>query len=465
MGIQVGVPRGSGTVADVVPAEALAFLSVRVGNPLTEPIRDRMAAAVHLQSTESLSGATDLTYILFGGPSAAEPIGALLVRGLDTVELSASPDLGVKPLGPKTLLITGSVHLGRLNALSGRTWGRERTFRELLRGMPARPPALVAAREPFLASFLQPYAPYPVSFRSELLMAVVPDGDGKTAGVLVHLQPAGGRVLVAPAAGATNAELLAKLPASTLLLLQRPRDLLALVLAPNIPDLPPSLRTAFQGIQQRADAVRPLLEMVEGPVFLGVLPTAAAGVRDTVLLIPLKDGAEPQPLLRTLESAFAGFGPYLGAGPALAPEFTETLYQGVPLRYLNFGSPARAIDYAVADRLLLFATSRESAQSVLDTIRAGASSLAASPRFAPIVGAAEGEGWTFFRFDRVLEAEIPEGTRPFHTLVGGLLLRPTGENKLTGPLLVGEEAPPTPSPTPPPPEPSPSPTDEPVPAA
>lgn len=49
--------------------------------------------------------------------------------------------------------------------------------------------------------------------------------------------------------------------------------------------------------------------------------------------------------------------------------YQETFYQGVPLRYINFDPTATlSVDYAITDTALVFATSKNTARALLDTL-------------------------------------------------------------------------------------------------
>lgn len=439
--VRIFRPAPSGTVADVVPAEALAFVGVRGSSTGTEPVLSGLLSAVGGLTPERLAGAADLAYLLLPGPSAAEPIPALLVQSPDPPDLSAFPTLGTRQIAPGVLVIADSAHLGRVAGLSGRRWGHERTFQSLMRQLPTTTPILLAARSAAVTSFLQPFFPHTVSVPSELVMALLPDDDGKTASVLLRTASAG----VSPRASSENpvdraatpaVELTRKVPPSAVLVLERRRAELEAFLASEPRDLPPALRSALQALRTQPDDLRKILEAVADPVLFGVLPSGTTGVRDSVVLLPLRPDSAVQTPLRSLEPALASFGPYLGGGAPADGAFLETTYQDTPLRYVNFGSPARAADYTVVDgNLLILATSRESMRAVLDTVRGKNPSLADTAEFSSLAGIAQGYAWTFVRPDTTLRGEMPAAVAAVNSMLKGLILRPTSSGNWTGGLV------------------------------
>lgn len=454
------IPFSSGTVADALPAEAQAFISVRNGDPQTAALLSALLSSFEGLTTEHFRGATDLTYLLLPGPSPAEPIPALLVRGVHAVDLSAMPTLGLKAVRDG-MIITNSAHLGRLNALSGSTWGSERAFRNSLRGFPENASVLLAFRPEALATFLQPFAPHALSAASPLVMAIVPAGDGSANLVarVGSVSERGGRTS-APSVGKFGADSARNIPRNALLAMQRPVTVLAdLHQGAVAARIPSGLRPVLQALQERAAAFAGVLQSLEGTLTIGVLPGETAGVRDLVAVVPLKAGGDPRPQLRELESAGPTFGPYLTGSAFADAAFREAEYHGVRVRYMNFGSPARAFDYAVVNQALLVATSRTSMNALIDAVQGTAPSLADHAAFGLLAGIADGSRWTFFRGAPELHAELPPAYRVLADPLGGLLLRPTDSGLFAGALVPAESKPNEPPPsgaTPPSPETPPS---------
>lgn len=434
------LPSASGTVADAIPGEAQAFVSVRTDDAQSAALRAALVSAVGRLTEEQLRGATDLTYVLLPGPSAAEPVAALLVRGVQTVDLSATPDLGVKPLADG-ILITESANLGRVNALSGSTWGRDRSFRSTLRGFPDAPPILLAFRPGALATLLQPFAPHPLPAESPLVMAIVPQDDG-SASVVARVGSASGRGEQSSSAPAGSDALLRKLPRATVLSFGRPVTILGSLGSPAAADrIPSSLRPVLQALGERSGAFNTLLQSFEGTLALGVLPTDTAGVRDLVAVVPLKAGSDPRPQLRELESIGPAFGPYLTGSAFADAAFSESDYRDVRIRFMNFGTPSRALDYAIVDQDLFLATSRAAMRALIDAAR-GETPFAEAE---PLAETVEGSSWVVFRSDPRLQEEFPPAYRALTNLFDVLFLRPAGLGLLTGTMVLREPAPNTPA--------------------
>lgn len=428
-GVMLLLSRSSASVADAVPAEALAFVSVRGAHPAVADLRSRLADAVGL-SADRLTGTTDVTYLLLPGGSAGEPVAALLIRGVKDIDLSGAPGLGLLP-SKGGLLIVDSTQLGRLRALSGQTWTKERSVRTLFRGLPTDAPILLGFRPPALAAALQPFLPIPPPFEEPLVLALTPEGGGEVVRVI-------GRTLGTRAGssggGADSTRLL---PAGTVFALQRPSAILRTLLEPGR-DLPQNLSGVLSLLREQQTAVGELLSLFDSrPFIVGVLATGTPGVRDTVVTIPLKSGADPRALLRALEPVAMAFGPFLTGTSLPDVAFIETTYRDTPIRYVNFGSPARAFDYTVVRDTLLFTTSRESMYALLDTVLEVSPPLASTPPFSLLAGATLGAEWIFLRSDPSLEAELPSAYAIFQTLLEGIVLRPTGEGTLEGSALLG----------------------------
>lgn len=432
-------PQSSGTVADSIPSEAQAFVSVRPGDAQAATLLPGFFTAMGGFNPEQIAGATDVTYLFLPGPSAAEPVPALLARGVDAVDLSASPTLGVQPVAGG-VLITASTNLGRVNAFSGSTWGSERAFQNALRGLPENPPVLMAMRSGALATLLQPFFPHALSGDSSLVMAIVPTGDGGGASVVARLDGASQQANTPASSDATQSVALAgKLPQTTILALERPASVFADALSASATNrIPSGLRPVIQALQERADVFGGVLQLLEGTAVFGVLPTETAGIRDAVAVLPLKPGVDARSQLRALEGLGPAFGPYLTGSAFADAAFTESTHQNVPVRYMNFGSPARALDYTIVGDTLLFTTSRSSMHALLDAMAGRVPTLADGDIFGALAGTVDRSNWVFFRGAPTLRDEFPLAYRVVTDIFGGLVLRPVESGLYTGAAILRE---------------------------
>lgn len=449
-------PRASGTIADAVPEEAVAFVSARTEPPqgegtegsLTDLVRVHLSQALGPLAADGLAGATDVTYLLLRGSSPAEPVPVLLVRGLTTVDLSGAPDLSLKSFRGG-LFVARSTDLGRLDGLSGRTWAADGELLRLFRELPSAP-ITVALRPEGLSALLQPVSAAVVPVERPLVLALTPAGRtvarvvGRTTGVWTAAAPE-----TPPPGGLTSA-----LPGESMFAIQRRGATFLDMLVESESAVGGGTLRGFErfrrALKEQADAVRQLREILAGPAILGVLPTATLGVRDAVLVMPLASGADPGPMLRTLEPSFHELAQPLTGAPFPGAAFTETDYGGVRLRYVNFGSPARAFDYAVSNNLLLLATSRESMRALVDVVGRARPSLADLPAFSTLTVDAGSAEWVFLRTDSALQSEVPPAYATLTSLLSGLVLRPTSAGSLEGRAVLTE---PPQALTPPPQEP------------
>ncbi|TSC64641.1 MAG: hypothetical protein G01um1014106_31 [Parcubacteria group bacterium Gr01-1014_106] len=436
------LPRSSGTVADSIPSEAQAFVSVRSGDAQASTLLPGFFATMNGLQAGQVAGASDITYLLLPGPSAAEPVPAILVRGIPTVDLSASPALGLASVS-EGVLITDSTNLGRVRAFSGSTWGRERAFQRALHGLPAQPPILMAARPGVLATLLQPFFSHPLSHDASLVMAIVPSGEGGSASVVARVDaPSSAQQNASSSAGVTGIRLAATLPHTVMMAMEYPLRSLADVLTSE--RIPSGLRPVAQALQERSDAFGNLLQSFEGTAILGTLPTDTAGVRDVVALLTLKPGGtDTQSSLRVLEAAGPAFGPYLTGSAFADAAFTEATYRDVAVRYMNFGSPTRALDYAVVDDLLIIATSRSAMHAVLDALQEAVPTLATVETFRVLAETVDQSAWSFFRGSTALQNELPPAYHSMSAVLDGLVLRPVNDGLYTGAILLREPPPPS----------------------
>ncbi len=432
-GARLFIPKNSGTVADVVPAEAIAFISVHLGEPRTEEIALALSGNFQGLTPERLQGASDLTVLLFPGASPAEPIPALLVRGLPALDLSGAPALSPIPL-PGGILVVETTHRGRLEALSGRTWGREAAYRSMVRELSDAPPVLMSLRGPVVEALLQPFSPHPVRAEALVLSLTPGEGDapavaqGSTARMARKKSGSGGSG--DEVAGSTDES--AGLPGDVIFAGVRPDLRADLTELPESGTLPDTLVQVLRVFRDGSDAARSVTETFAGPWTFGVLPTAQPGVRDAVAIIPLREGGDPSPALRTLEATFTEFGPYLTGSVFPEATFVETVYGGVTIRYVNFGSPARAFDYAVVGGKLLVATSRESMYALVDVLNTLGSALASRAEFARLAGATTGADWLYLRADDRLAIEHPGALAVFHRLLPAIVVKSVESGSLEG---------------------------------
>lgn len=115
-------------------------------------------------------------------------------------------------------------------------------------------------------------------------------------------------------------------------------------------------------------AVAALVGQFTGP-YAYYQRTGADGLPDTGLVIPLPGSLTPPLALgdKTLEAALPALTPLiLGQKPAVTPAFADGSYQGTALRFANLASSGQALDYALTEKRLYVATSKEGMLAALD---------------------------------------------------------------------------------------------------
>lgn len=408
------LPRATGTVADVLPKEATAFLSVRGARPEIQPLLPHLVAPFPGLTTEALAGARDVTYALFPGATPGEPVPALLVRGPATLDLSGAPSLTTVQINDGALVVAAEQR-GRVTASGRPRWSSDASLRALFQGLPADADVLVGLKGSAVGAVLQTFAPHPLAEQPPLVLALRQTGESITVD---------GRFGAGGSAGG-DAALLGKLPAASVFAGARAdlgRDFTAAA-AGGVPD---ALAAVLRALQGQGDAWQRLLETLVGPWAYAVLPSATPGIRDAALVAPLRgDGASAA--LRSLEGALLAAGPYLVGAAVPEAVVLETERDGITIRYLNFGSPARAVDYAVVENQLIVATSKDSMYAAVDAVRGTAPALAVSA-----LPSGNGGAPLLVRPSAQVAGDLPAPYRVFLTLADELRLTRDAQGRLRG---------------------------------
>lgn len=433
--------RSSGTVADSLPAEARAFVSVAGGSPAARALSAAAAAAFGRALPRGIEERT-LSALLFLGPDPAAPIQGergrtlpgLLVHGVD-LTVPVETGLAARRVPDGTLLVPAAADALRLG---GRALGRDRSLRALLRAL--RPEAAVRAvfRPDAFAEVLRPLTVRVSEGSASVALTVgFPDETGSgTAAVTVEKRYADavGALVAAESVGAV--ELVGRLPDTVVFAIPTTRAAIVDV-----------LRSLFEGSTPLAlkeeDAARDALAAsLSDPGVAGVLPSPTqADTRDAVGIFRAADAEQATRALRDLERAALRVGALLGHEAEQGAAFADREYNGVQVRYVNFGSPARSVDYALLDNLLLVATSRESMFALIDAVR-GSGALGATSSFAALRAHAGATGWVFVR-PRAAAAAIspPQNHEGFTAespvtmmlaVVEALLVERTGDGRWSG---------------------------------
>jgi hypothetical protein len=197
----------------------------------------------------------------------------------------------------------------------------------------------------------------------------------------------------------------------------------------------PTLQEFLRALSQEGPSLDALRGLLAGPYLAGSLPTSTAGTRDGFAVLSLKGDTGSQVLnaLRPLEDAFRHLDTLLVGSTFSDVAFSETSYHSVGIRFVNFGAPARAFDYAVTDSLLLVATSRESMYLLIDVLKGSeGKALPTDPAFqslAPSVGAGP---WSYLRVDPDVLRELPEAWQGILGGVQGIYVAPTSAQDFVG---------------------------------
>ena len=428
------VPRDSGTIADDIPAEALAFLSVQQGSgALASSLVSVFTEAFGAPASLLGEHWTDAAYVLLPGGTPAEPIPLLLLRGNDVQpQVEGVTAVAVKNLPSGAVAIIDEKNAGRLDGLSGASLGRTRSFRALRKH--TRPTsALLYLREDQAPSLLGPFSFFAPRVPDAVLLAMeLPDATGS----VVTLTGVGSVRRELPRGAAVGEAVLSRVPARVLTLAARP-EVRADVEAWRVSQSGnPDLQEFFRALSQGGTSLDGLWQLLAGPYFGGSLPTSTASVRDGFLVMPLTEGTPSDAVmnaLRPLEDVFRHADVFLTGSTFPDATFEEDSYNGVNIRYVNFGTPDRSFDYAVGDSLLLVATSRESMRLLIDTLKGSEeATLASDPVFQSLALPTRPATWQYLRVDAEAVQGLPQAWQPILSGFQGLVLVPEGTQAFSG---------------------------------
>ncbi|TSC72647.1 MAG: hypothetical protein G01um101438_364 [Parcubacteria group bacterium Gr01-1014_38] len=403
--------RSGGSLIDSIPSDAVAFVSVRPKAPGTGPVLSAVLGVIDGLRPEMVSGASDVTALLVRTDASPTPRPVVLLRGRSRVDLSAAPTLGVRRVRGGTLIAPHDV-LAALPRRFDRPWGKDPKIRSRALRLDAGNAPVVIGLRFDTAPLLQPLFFQSLAHIGPALLALTPkETDPTTADVHIALDgDSRGQRSVPPRAF----DIARNLPASAMFVLPLPGSFVSdIVDRDNVPD---SLRPLVTALRERRDIVKGLRERISETVVFATLPSAGPRGSDGVAVLSLFSAEGIAELLRRLEPIANTFAPYVSGRPFPETPFTETVYQDVKVRYLNFGSPAQTVDYALVGDLLLLASSREAMFTLIDAMHSRAPTLGSQQAFNRLAAPAQQRPWAFLQprtaqaderssaFDRLLKA-------------------------------------------------------------
>lgn len=120
--------------------------------------------------------------------------------------------------------------------------------------------------------------------------------------------------------------------------------------------------------------VKQFLSQLSGPFLYYQKPQQSTNLNDVGIVITLPTLLKEQLKIgdQGIENALPALMPLTGdnnvSGASLA--FTETIYNGLALRYVNILGPGRALDYTISGNYLVIATSKDSMLELIDRMQA-----------------------------------------------------------------------------------------------
>lgn len=436
------LPRPAGGILDEIPADALAFVTIKRGTPVLEEKLLPKLTQVLGMTPEELGGAwEEVAYVLIPGGSPSEPVPFLLVHAPDAQALPrAAENMTVKKLPSGSVAIIETSSAGRLAAVSSSAIGGDGEFRQLSSLLPLSP-VRYYLREGQSGALLTPFSFPNISQKvsDTVVLALLPrDNDGKVvavAGARSEKQPG-----ISPFSNWDG--LLRALPVTAIGSVGRANfgtdfDLWRAASSGN-----PSLQDFFRLLSQQGPTLDGLRAHLAGPYLVGTLVTGEPGVRDGFVVLTLNEDAQPQTRqsLGILEDAFRQLSSFIAGSTFPGAVFEESVYRDVTIRFVNFGGPERTLDYAVVDNSLVVTTSRDSMRLVIDVLRKAndKTSVADDRKFQSLSGVISAGSWSYLRPDATVRAELPKG---FQALLAGfqdLYIQFVSEQTFTGAATLNE---------------------------
>ncbi len=391
-------PRESGTIADKIPAEAVAFMNVsREKGVLQQVALDSFIGDFGLTKEKLGDSWNNIVYVALPGASPSEPIKMLLVDG--QAPQTDNPNIVVKTLASGATALIEAAQSGRVDGLSNKPLGKTNDFRRLVGKLPQGNEYLYI-RQGQVPTFLKSYVYLPIdvdystliTFASEMkqgTVAVYGMNNGPKKKVSNEqvvwqnmLKPV--PVSVVAAAGHNN--------------LEANVDEWRLGQSNNA-----KMQDFLNALNARSKTLTDLKNVTTGRYVAGSLRETIDGFA----VIELKENSRETAVagMNGLEEAFNKLGQLIGNASYADASFGETSYKDVTIRFVNFGDANHTFDYAVLDNLLVVSTSKDSMFELINTYQnqdQGASFMSL------LAGLNAGAGqWQYVRLDSAATSKVP----------------------------------------------------------
>ncbi len=392
-------PSAQGTWYDNIPGEALALASAKKGQPFGMKYAEAFAAHFGIPAEKLGQGWERATFVVLPGGTASEPLGALYLTGnAPSPDLSGADTLVTIQKGKDTAVIMEKNVQGRWEGFTGPTLGENGDFKALM----AMGEAAGGSVDIYLAKESGKFLTSPLLYKrlteSPALLVRIGEAAAGTAESAIFTQ-------AAPAGlSAIDPEMARFLPNGVLSAfgggdIAAGMDAFKRTVAGEA-----RLTELLRAAEEREAAFAAVKAMLSGKFVYGTLPAEDSAGRDFFMMIEHNGDKEGlKAAMGEIEKALIRSGQYISGGAFISEgEFAETEYAGLNIRYANFGSPKQAFDYAVGDKILLVASSRESMRAAADAISGSGPSDEDAAKLISERSAA-----IFLDLDKEITAELP----------------------------------------------------------
>jgi len=398
----------SNTIADKIPVETLAFMSVgKDSGGFKEAIMPKALEAVGA-SSDSISGNwTRLAYVLIPGSTASEPVPFVLIEGKDAkINVDAAKTATKKLANDVTALIDPTL-TGKLDGLAGKFLGKDNGYLDLARRVPKSENYIFIKRSQ-LGTILSPFV-----FDSSTSVDGVLISLDNNAGKLVAVYGVKGNKDVQQAKEYNWSKVLSSIPTTTLTAAAYPN------VAKSIDDWRvkqtdnAQIRDFLSALSSKGEALSALKSKADGPFIVGTLPTDKSDQLDAFAIIPVSTDSSSDVIgsMKMLEEALKNVAPLYAGASFPDAQFAEATYGETSIRFINFGSPDRSLDYAVVDSFLVVTTSKNSMYAVVDSIKQKNGIGSSGDMSSYLAGSPL--GWFFFNFSGSQSEKLPQALQPY----------------------------------------------------
>lgn len=352
--------RVTGTVVDYIPENAEFVVS---GTKEASRISSRIvtAAADALETSEDVfgSGWESITYTILPGGTPAEPVVFIVVRG--GKEVAEQDGLKVVAMDDATWGVMRATNAGRVN-LTGKMLASNKTIHAGLGDVEISDGFLYVSEAGIrrLNAVLVDVGA-PVDMNATVF--TLQEGDPSIMGKGVDAPEI--KLLLSGGLGAKE-----EIPVhSGVFTGDVVHDITAWMDTLNRnPNAEEFVRTLSE--ESISNAYEVLLDSITGSAITGVRASTGVAEKESIAVIALEEGSSDRvrDALSVLEPAFVALGPVLTGRAGHAEGFMEYEHEGIPIRFVNFPTPDRAVDYALVGDVLLLTTSRDSMFDLIHSI-------------------------------------------------------------------------------------------------